>query len=214
MKDVMKRIACAVVLLLGCTVLSAQNYRKAEQQFNFVYVAHDVTTPVQHLVARLREVYTDAIKYGNAAVFYLSNGSNPTVVKVNMVGDNRNDFDNLLVPELQDKNSHDVIADIDVDNILNLFSENEIIGEDRQMLYNSVMFDFYVNKNFWALQNNEAVIAALYFALDIANLMKPEVDLYFNVYRYKDEPLDYPEGQAFGVKNVNDINKNITILPY
>ena len=194
--------------------IDSRTYNKAEQEYNFIYIAHDATTPVQHLINRVRDVYDDAIRYNNAAVFYLSNGDKPVVIKVNMPGDNRADFDNQLVAELQEKNSHDIMADEDVRQILNIIRSNEIVDELGGLLYNSVTFDFYVNQNFWSLQNHEAVIAALYFTLRVRRFIEQEKEFYFNVYEYQNEKIEYENGKLFGEKDVDEINKNINLLPY
>lgn len=192
----------------------AGKYNKAEQMFNFIYIAHDVTTPIQHLTERLREIYRDAIRYNNAAVFYLSNGTNPIVVRVNMPGDNRNDFDNLLISELQEKNSHDIVADIDVDKIMDIVNRNEITNDNGGLLYNSITFDFYVNQNFWVLQYNETIISTLYFTFNVRKYIDLEKEFYFNVYQNKDDKIDYAEGKPFGNRNADEINKYINLLPY
>ena len=92
----MRRLCLLVAsLLFGLSSVHAQ--RSSEQDFSFIYIAHDENTPVQYLIERLQMAYSDAINYPDeiAVVFYLPNGDAPLCVEVNTKSDNRADFDKI-----------------------------------------------------------------------------------------------------------------------
>lgn len=212
----MKKTLLIVLFVLAYIInLSAQE-TLASKNYTFIYIAHDVTTPIDRLSEKLREAYREAVQYENVAIFYMSNGSDPIIVKVLPNGDdNRDDFEKVLMTELQEMNSHDVDSEIDAEAIVDLLSETDFANYDRiNYAYALVNLDFYIGSMFWTLGNNENIISRVYFALDI-NKFKYQ-NLAFNVYCNEEDfsSLNYEEGKPFGEKNLSSINNDITILPY
>lgn len=213
------KIRILTLLLLtcitGCMDVWAEDV--SSMNLHFVYIAHESTTPVNQLCERIRTLQNDAVEIDDALIVYLSDGLNSPMSFANMRDytgrgrDTQQAFDSVI-GALQDANSHDVVARHDIANILNLFSEYNFLNENREVIYNSVTFDFYVGPSFWGLNNNEAVIAHLYAAFDVQSLPKSKFTL--NVYVPRADELKYPEGQPFGPNNIDGINNKVKILKY
>lgn len=157
----MKRLISLILVLIPF-MASAQS-----QSLEFFYISHDRMTPVNDLCVRLTDVYNDALKYDDyAVIFYLPNGDTPLVVKVNLEGDNRGDF-NKIIGELQSRLAHDIYTYVDLNVITDIFNTHDFITESGDPRFNSVLFCWYVNTDFWALGYNESLIAKLYFCLDL-----------------------------------------------
>jgi hypothetical protein len=136
------------------------------QSFEFYYIAHDRTTPVSELCSRLESVYETALSYEDyAVVFYFPNYDVPIIVKVNLPGDNRDDFKNII-SELRVKPSHETFPDIDYRNIIDIINRHDFIDADGKPTYTSCLFCWYVNPDFWRFNYNEALLASVYFTCD------------------------------------------------
>ena len=102
----MRRLIYLAIALMLSLSAAAQT-----QSFEFYYIAHDRTTPVADLCDRLEQVYETALSYEDyAVIFYLPNYDAPMIVKVNLPGDNRDDFKNII-SELRLKPSHEIFPD-------------------------------------------------------------------------------------------------------
>ena len=210
----MKKIIFILLYAIFCIIsVSAQDI-DSSKNYTFIYIAHDVSTPIDRLSDKLREAYREAVQFDNIAIFYMSNGRDPIIVKVLPNGnDNREDFEKVLMNELQEMNSHDVDSEIDAEAIIDLLSENDFESYN-YIHYALVNLDFYIGSLFWTLGDNENIISRVYFVLDIAKFKYQ--NLAFNIYCNEEDfdKLNYEEGKPFGDKNVSSINSNITILPY
>lgn len=210
----MKKKLYILMFALACMISASAQDIDASKNYTFIYIAHDVSTPIDRLSDKLREAYRDAVQFDNVAIFYMSNGQNPIIVKVLPSGnDNRDDFEKVLMNELQEMNSHDVDSEIDAETIIDLLSENNFESYG-YINYALVNLNFYIGSLFWTLGDNENIISRVYFVLDIAKFKNQ--DLAFNVYCNEEDidDLYYEDGKPFGDKNVCSINSNITILPY
>ena len=158
----MKRLMFVLLLMVIPLAASAQS-----QSLEFYYIAHDRSTPVADLCDRLEEIYESALSYEDlATVFYLPNYDAPIVVKINLPGDNRNDF-RKIISELRLKPAHEIYPDVDYENIINLVNTHDFIDESGEPTFTSVLFCWYVNPDFWQFQYNEKLIAALHFNLEL-----------------------------------------------
>ena len=104
----MKRLLS--ILLLGFLTLSvrAQDISTSEQTLEFYYIAHDRTSPVGKICDFIKERQKEATYYKDLAmIFYLANGDDPMIVRMNMPGDNREDFQDII-NALQQQMSHDI----------------------------------------------------------------------------------------------------------
>jgi len=200
-----------VLVVLGLVVLSTSNAKSPyRMKFNFAYVAHNATMPTDRIIDRLQAIYDAAVKNEDAAVFYLPNGTAPIVVRVNVGTDNRSDFENLK-KELLSQRTHPIDVDTDLSTIMDLMAKNDIVNKYGQLMYNTTTLDFYVNKSFWLENYNNKVIGALYYACDWHRFVtlgnQGHVKFYLNIYRDKNEDLDYPKGKPFGDMNIESINE-------
>lgn len=158
----MKKILLSFSLVLTSLVGLAQS-----QSFEFYYIAHDRTTPVADLCRRLEQVYDMARSYEDmAVVFYMPNYDQAKIVKVNLPGDNHEDFKDII-RELRIKDAHEIFADMDYENIMQIMNDHDFITDDGEPTYTSVTFCWYVNPDFWQFKYNERLIASLYFALEL-----------------------------------------------
>ncbi|MBE6234316.1 MAG: hypothetical protein E7118_07580 [Bacteroidales bacterium] len=193
----MRRLAY-IILLLALPILgSAQT-----QSLEFYYIAHDRTTPVGDLCNRLEQVYETALSYEDfAVIFYLSSYDqdfNPMVVKVNLPGDNREEFRNII-SELRLKSAHEIYADIDYAKIVELINEHDFIDQNGRPTYSSVLFCWYVNPDFWQFQYNEKLIASLYFNLELDQYQGYVTT---QVWHAEGDGLEINPRYPFGTKNL------------
>lgn len=200
----MKRIALLILTSLSLLSLSAQDYYDTHgQDLEFVYIAHDEHTPVSTIIETIQMLYEDAQNWPDtrAVIFYMPNGTRPKIIEVNTPNDNQQDF-YLLLDELQTKRSHDVRPDVDVEKITEIINNTDIIDENGQPLYRSVTWNYYINSTFWLLKNNEYVIAALYWVLDMQPLVESGY-LRINIFHSKQyDDVNFNHELPFGSKNL------------
>lgn len=197
--------------------MAQTTYDPSQQTLKFIYIAHDENTPIQSLIPRLKElVEQDATFMPEqlAVILYLPNGfEDPVIIRVNTgVNDNPGDFPKLI-DELQNKLAHDVMPEIDREQIVQLLDDIPLLKENGTPRFMAVDWDYYVNSTFWTLNHNESVIASLYWILDMEQLTK---DNYLNVNIYYGEKTDkLPVNQElpFGEKKLN-ASMNFLPLPY
>lgn len=206
----MKKIFFVLFALLAVSLSlraqdEAEGHDKSGRVFRFVYIAHDVNTPVNRLIERLKANQNSALEEAEDIIFYLSSGQNPIVVEYNTGRDNKADFEDVLLAELNERIAHDVDAETDLERIMQLIEDAGIVDENNRLNYMSARFNFYVNPKFWTLGNNEAIIAPLFFALDVPEIRGGRVQ--FQIIEAKEDRLKYPEGKAFGDKNLDGINQ-------
>ena len=109
----MRKLLYAILLVMASLPGFAQS-----QSLEFYYIAHDRTTPINELCNRLESVYETAMSYEDfAVIFYLPNYDEPKIVKMNLPGDNRDEFKEII-SELRLKSSHEIFADVDYASIL------------------------------------------------------------------------------------------------
>ena len=184
-----------------------------ERDLTIVFIAHTTDVPLAKLTETLEEHYRNGVQFGNEVIFYLSNGSEPHIVKVNTKEQNNEDFEAEIIDELWAKRSHDIDPYFDVENIINIVNENDFVDENGKLKYLSVTFDFFVTETFWTMKYNESIISKLYFALDVNTIKQDNPALYFNVH-YASEGHEVDNTNKFGVKNLQNINTNVQVLPY
>ena len=148
----------------------------------------------------IKERQKEATYYKDLAmIFYLANGDNPMIVRMNMPGDNRADFQNII-NALQQQMSHDVNPRDDVRIITQLFNEVDFAYDDRNPRYRSFQWVSFITPLYWQMQYNEDVIAALYFILELDRL--PEDYLIMDIYYDSKESLEYNSEIPFGLKDI------------
>lgn len=190
----MKRLIYLFALLLIPLSASAQ-----KQSFEFYYIAHDRSTPVSELCDRLEMVYETAMSYEDyAVIFYFPNYDQPIIVKMNLPGDNRDDF-KTIISELRVKPVHEIFADVDYNNIVDLVNTHDFIDAEGNHTYASALFCWYVNPDFWQFNYNEELIAKLYFNLEL-DKYKGYVDT--QIWHSTGDGLSVNMSHPFGTKNL------------
>lgn len=189
----MKRLLY-ILLLMMPLMASAQN-----KSLEFYYIAHDRSTPVNELCDRLEQVYYTAMSYDDfAVIFYLPNYDEPVIVKMNLPGDNRDDF-KKIISELRLKAAHEIYPDLDYKNITELINNHDFIDDEGNPRYTSVLFCWYVNPDFWLFKYNERLIASMYFNMEL-NKYKGYVTT--QVLHASGDGLVVDEKYPFGSKNL------------
>lgn len=199
------------------TATRAQSANYSSMNLHFVYIDHEPSTPVNKLCERLRMLRDDAVEIGDALIIYLADGQSPIVSLTGLkdkkgLGRDDNQTYTRIVAALQNANYHDVMARIDREKIIQLFDEYDFVDESGNFLFNSVIMDFYVGPEFWSLKDNERVIAHLFTAFKAASYTKGKFS--FNVFKAKEQELDYPKGMPFGDNNIDGINEKLSIFDY
>ncbi|MBR0048664.1 MAG: hypothetical protein IJP74_04995 [Prevotella sp.] len=210
----MKRLSLIFTLLclalLSSTPTMAQDEAEttpSKQTFRFVYTAMDPSIPLQALLKDLQDAYNHALLEG-PAIFYLANGSEPIIVKVNMSDDNRDDFEERLLNWLRQNTSSSVDGSYDKQRILELLKEYNFVDNERNLIYGSTYFVFNVGQSFWTMSNNEVLIAAMYFELDLSFYLAND-RFRFNVICPRSIEID--ENNPFGILNPDNINETINV---
>lgn len=196
----MKRLF--LILFLFSLSLSgrAQDINTSEQTLEFYYIAHDRTSPVGKICDFIKERQKEATYYKDLAmIFYLADGENPMIVKMNLPGDNRQDFQNII-NSLQQQMSHDISPIGDIKSVTDLFNEVDFVDSEGNPCFRSFQWISFVTPLFWQMQYNEDVIAALYFILDMGNL--PEDYLTMDIYFDSDSSFKYNSKTPFGLKDI------------
>lgn len=192
----MKKITFINVLLfLMLPVLASAQ----EKTLEFYYIAHDYSTKVNDVCSMLEEKYEMALEFEDCAmIFYLPNKENPIVVKMNLEGDNRDEFSNLLA-ELRGRYAHDSYSYVDLQAITDIFNQHDILDESSMPAYRSVLMTWYINPSFWSLNYNETLIASLYFILE---LDKYSDYVTIDIWNASDERINFNRERPFGNKNL------------
>lgn len=192
----MKKITFINILLfLMLPVLASAQ----EKTLEFYYIAHDYSTKVNDVCSMLEEKYEMALEFEDCAmIFYLPNKENPIVVKMNLEGDNRDEFSNLLA-ELRGRYAHDSYSYVDLQAITDIFNQHDILDESGMPAYRSVLMTWYINSSFWSLNYNETLIASLYFILE---LDKYSDYVTIDIWNASDERINFNRERPFGNKNL------------
>lgn len=185
-----------VSLLLTFPVLTSAQ----DKTFELYYIAHDYSTRVEGICSMLEETYEMALEYEDCAVvYYLPNGDRPIVVKVNVPGDNRRDFD-ALISELRTKYSHESYVYLDLPNLVEIFNAADFLDEDGSYNYSSMRITWFVNSSFWSMNYNESLISALYFVMDFD---KHQDYVTIDIWDTGDERIRVNRNYPFGKKNLS-----------
>lgn len=196
---IMKKLALIIVFCyLGLFGAFAQN---SSQRLQVVYISKDYTTETNPLCSELRDMYSFAEKDNNeAVVFYLANSTSPLIVRINLPGDNRKDFDKLI-DALMTKSETIINPTTDLQRLVELFEEIPILSDNGDRNYQNVEIVYYITPTFWELQYNEQIIASVYFSLEMdANWAKDYFSM--SIYHAASDGLIVDEAKPFGDKNL------------
>ena len=207
-----KLLTCLAAFLLTAVAMQARTLR-------FVYIAHDVDTPIEMLVQKIEGYFEDLEDEADdeesvqQTIIYLSSGSNPIIA--NMKSGQRDDDNfNRVITELYERNFHDVDTEVDMNRVIELLSENDFLSSTGGLDMSQLKFEFFVTPTFWSMRQNESFIASLFYTLGIDKFYDTNSPEYTRSVTYK---TFFPsvddmrkclgsEGKPFGNKNVNNIN--------
>lgn len=177
------------------------------QKFRFIYVAPDNNMSQQGLIEALNDHYNHIMHEDSPAIFYLSFGTNPIIVKFNTGnGDNPDDFESELIYTLNRSMSCNVTPDYDRRKIQDILNENNFVREDGFKRYEDIEVDFHVGKVFWDSGYNEAIIAPVFFGINAAKYIEDK-KMQFNVmFRCPQSKGSFNRDVPFGEMNLDDIN--------
>ena len=195
----MKRLFLLLTLcLLSLSSVFAQS---GSQRLKVVYITKDYTTEVTPLCSELLDMFSFAEKDNNeATVFYLANSTSPQIVRMNLPGDNRKDFDKLF-DALMTKSETIINPSTDLRKIVDLFEEIPVISENGTKNFQNVEILYYITPTFWELQYNEQLIASVYFSLEMdADWAKDYFTM--SIYHAANDGLTVDESKPFGDKNL------------
>lgn len=188
-------------------VIATQEIDASQQMFSFVYIAWDRSMSMQTLLDNMRDAYNHALVDG-PTIFYLSCGSQPIIVRVNTPDDNRDMYEQELLDNLRQQIDYSVDGIYDKQRIHELLRENNFVDENGNLVYKRTDFAFHVGQKFWDMANNETLIAALFFELDLGSYLSGES---FGVNVYCPRALDIDGKYPFGKLNPDDVNERIRI---
>lgn len=195
----MKRLCSILVFcFLGFLDVSAQ---KEYQRLQIIYITKDYTTEVTPLCSELLDMFSFAERENSEAkVFYLANSDSPQIVRINLPGDNRKDFDQLI-GAITTKSETIVNPATDLRNLVEIFEEFPPLDEDGNRNFQDIEIIYYVTPTFWELQYNEQLIASAYFSLEMDSEWAKD---YFtmSIYHSGSDGLAVDESKPFGDKNL------------
>lgn len=218
-KGIFKVLMFVILLSVSTPCMYAQDSQN--KNLHFVYVDHEVNTPVNQLCRQLKSLRDDALETGDVLIVYMSTGLRETnyglqsytnIADINSMERDTEEAFNNIIAAMQNANSHNVEPRQDVMNILKIFSDYNFQNEDSSLKYANVIFDFYVGSRFWKLGNNERVISHLYADLDIQSFSKNRCS--FNVYQARGDKVASSNTNLFGRNNIQDINNKVKLLEY
>jgi hypothetical protein len=195
----MKRLC--ILFALCFPVVTNAFAQASPQHLQVVYITKDYTTEVNPLCSELRDMYSFAEKDSNAAVvFYLANSTSPLIVRMNLPGDNRKDFDKLI-DALMTKSETIINPMTDLRRIVGLFEEIPLLTTGGTKSFQDAEIMYYITPTFWELQYNEQIIASVYFSLDMdADWAKDYFTM--SIYHAATDGLTVDESKPFGDKNL------------
>lgn len=217
----MKKVILLLLLsssLFSDSILFAQ---KEIKTFEFIYVAHNMDTPITTLINKLHDLYYTKVseyeaKEVDACIFYLAKGHTPKIVTVNLGVDENSPNDNREKIEewLSELNKPDYRVEpySDVDSIIKIFNQYDFLNETGHLKYEKIKFNFYVDNEFWEGGYNEDLIARLYWILGLERF-KNDYEFEWRVWcseklhkKLEDEEF------YFGETNWGDINNDFRPL--
>lgn len=212
----------SLLLVFVCYLLPFQNINAQQSNnYQFVYIDHEVNTPVNKLCEKLKELYDDAYEMGDVLIIYLSTGlpdegycmmSLTNVKDVTERNLDKEEAFDKIIGALQNSNYHSVNPKADVSNILKLFETYNYQDDNGKLSYKNVKLSFYVGSRFWTLGYEYSVLSYLYALLGVADM--PLGTFTYNVMASLADRPKYEEGKPFGELNLQGINEKVSITLY
>lgn len=190
--------------LFGISTL-ASNAQGAES-LRFYYLMSDSYTIPGPMVQSLRNVYEDVFYDKCSAIFYMPNmGSDARIVKLNMPGDNRIEFESMINTLVN--SNHQPNEAKDIYTIIDLFSKNDFLLPSGEMRYQYIQLAFYVSPSF---SPESSFIPQVVFSLGLDQL--PEDKVQVLVYRAKNNTHENDE--SITLSDPWNICRNLSVHTY
>lgn len=212
----------SLIMLLVCILFPVKDVNAQQtKNYQFVYIDHEVNTPVNQLCKKLKDLYDDAYETGDVLIIYLSTSlpseGNCMLSLTNLKDVTEKNLDteeafDKIIGALQNSNYHSVNPKADVYNILKLFETYNYQDDNGKLSYKNVKLSFYVGSRFWTLGYEYSVLSYLYALLDVANM--PQGTFSYNIMASLADKPKYEEGKPFGELNLQGINEKVTITLY
>lgn len=207
-------LGVTVALIFGALETTAQD-NNLERNLRIVFIDHEPSLPTNRVIAHIRKMRAQALENDNSIIFYMPNNQNPFLALVNVKDpDGENDtqeaFDRLC--EALNLPSHNKEPWYDRKSMVNLFSDYNIVDDEKNLMFAAVRMEFYLTSEFWKLGYNESILAPLFFAIDGKTLLQH--DFNFDVYVSEEDKPEYSEGKPFGDINLGDINNYISVYEF
>ena len=199
----------ALLMILSCGILNAQDSRQRSLRFTYIY--HTPDTPVAELCQTLTNAFNDARNYNLPTIFYLAYMDTPYVA---IAGMGKNDVEGFekIINRLQEKRFHSVDPSGDLKKLIELFDEYDFLTEWGVPKYESMYWSFYVNQEYWDANYNELIIAKLFYALDLGTL--PDDFLRFQIFYSGTDEFHCDKKYPFGQKNLCPELKTIELIEF
>ncbi len=216
----MRTFITLLLFLLGVCAFS-----QSSKYLRFIYIDHEVSTPVEVLGNQLGEAWDQADENPETEqlIIYLSTGldaDNCALMSFKNIeegneNESRDAYDKII-EALNDAIFHTVRPSEDVKNIVSLFSKYPFFDSDGKLALKGLTMDFFVGKDFWRREYNQKIIATLYTVLNLHAQEKSVNELTINIRFPKNDSIDYNVKQLFGDRNLQGINSsnNIHITRY
>lgn len=202
-------ISCVCCLLFIVSV-NARNVK-------FIYIAHDVESPVEKLMKKIERYHDDLdpddTESNDRTIVYISSGDNPIIADMRSGNLDEDNYERVM--HEFERNYHDVDAEVDIDKVIELFSEDDFLDASGRLDVNDITFEFYVTPIYWVNNQHQKFIASLYYAFGLDKFNNPKSpfftrDMSFTVYLPTLEDMRKckgAEGKPFGELNINNINE-------
>lgn len=200
-----------------CHTANAQEI-DASKNLRIWYIDHEPSLQSYKLIKAMRAQRRQQIELGHAMIVYMANGEHPYI---SLTGIKDNTGQGLDAPEAFDRicealnqTSHDVLPWYDRQRIVKMFDDYNILTKDDKITFGAVRLEFYLTPESWTLGYNESIIAPIYFALNVPELLKQNFNFDIYVDPEKKGELNYNKIMPFGISNWDDINKKIVVDEY
>lgn len=201
--------------LLSCMFLYAQDIDDT-RNLRILYIDHEPSLLSSKLIRYMRQMRREQIEFGHALIIYMPNGENPYISLTGIKDKSGQGLDTPAafdrICEALNQASHEKTPWYDRQKIVGLFDEYNILNSENKITYGNVRLEFYLTPEFWQMGYNESIIAPIYFALNVPELLKQ--NFYFDIYVDPDNIPKYEKTAPFGLYNFEDINRKLSIDEY
>ena len=122
--------------MLICSIGSAKT-------LSIYYISHSVATNEKALIKALH--MAKPVSQSESAIFYMANSDKPLISYINYNGVEKDGGLATIYDEIEDKSTHEVYPNVDLDKLCEIFS----VIENERDKYEYVTLNFYIDSIFW-----------------------------------------------------------------